>query len=341
MKKHLAHLSIVLMPLVAHAGDISSMKYFGKEGGSTFDAKIETSLKHEVTNFDSVGNIKQSTDKYKGFMLDLGYAYGLSKNMSLGINSKWNLLSSRYETTPASGSTTAATTRLTKGFSDPTINFKYRYMEGSDWTADAFINWDLELKKKTVSTQSNTGNVFTVKDTGQTFRFGTSLYQDMMGGEFGITPNFSYSFGSEYQKIDNTLTAGSKTTEAYKGDSSFGYGLNANYRRHYDKMFADVGASIMAEQKYTATVNNTTTEVNGNATTTNITNTTTEAKYPWRVSPKVMLGYMLSESSVADLTLGYSSYIYDNTTTANNARSSKTNHTNNEWSVNVGYTTHM
>ncbi len=338
MKKHLA-LAMILLPVLAQANhDVTSLKYFGHEGGMTFSPRINSSLSHKRTNIEGFGNTKVSEDKFKGYTMDLDLDYGMSSTMSLGISTNWNL-NSRFETTPATGGNFSRT-QITRGLSDPTIKAKYRYMEGN-WTADAFLNWNVKLKKETASTDTKAGNFYDQKYTGQTFTLGTAMYSEMFDGEVSVAPHITYGMGANWSSKSMNFNTGTTTTTNYKGDSAFGYGLDLNYRRHYNKMFADVGLNVVGGETFSSTVNSTEVESNGSTNSTTLTNTSYEAKYPWIISPKVLIGYAMTETSTIDATIAYSNYIYDTKTVSNNNASAKNNTTDKDWAFTIGYVHHM
>ena len=332
-------MSLASVANAAHDGNgVASLSHFVDQGKIHLSAGIESSLSHTENHVEGFGNIKTNNDKYKGYALDLEAQYGVMKDMSASVESKFNL-NRRMEVTPNSGGT-AERFNETKGFSDPTIGAKYRCMHGN-WTNDTFVKWETEFTEKTLTDSTNAGNAFVVNGTGQTFNVGTTMYTDLMEGVFGITPYIKLSTGADWQNVVNNRRTGTKTVAKYTSDASFGYGLDVNYRRHYDKFYTQLGVKLMAKESYTSTANSLEVTSGSTTATTTLKNVSVDVTNPWIVTPKIVFGYMLTDSSTVDATFGYSNYKFDSKTTSNSATSSKENVTVKDISMVLAYGIHI
>ncbi len=340
-KKIFQSLTILLLPVVSHAwNEASSMKLFADEGRFTFSPSLNTSLSNKANTADGTGGRAISTETFKGYNLGLEAEYGFMKNFAFRAETSFDFFQ-YYNSAPTSGTKT----RVNKagGFNDPSITLRNRMING-EWTMDWFFQWESELKMKTLSTSTNTGNAYYIDRTGQTFNFGTDMTTDVASDlEFGMRPYISLSTGADFDSTSKNLNNGATTTTKLTGSSSFRYGLNAKVRKHIDKLFGQFGLDLNSPKKYEATLNSL--EVNSGNTTviTTFKDSKSYRKLPLMLSPSLMFGYKLTDNDAVNMNLQYSSYTFETWSETNNSISPGTKQkvSVKDWALSFGYVKHI
>jgi hypothetical protein len=293
------------------ADNVANLKYFAGEGKFKIGAGLNSpfiSKKDELNN--NISNQKISTVKHKGYSLDLDAVYGVAPKTQIGIASNFNI--NEYAEQTFSGASTSEKIKLTKYFSSPNLNAKYRYLD-ENWVGDLAIGWDVRFSKAKLSTTTEIASYygdFSRETVTNTFTVSAPFFTSVNGGHctFGVTPFISLGLSGDYEYKNTDLSNGSVTLTSGSIDPQFNYGLDLAYRHNEDSIFFGVGAKINGPKTVNYSITSTATTSGSTTTTQTFTNNTWKDETKLFILPRATIGYSVDKNTALDLTATYANY---------------------------------
>ncbi len=264
---------------------------------------------HQNTPKVDFGGIERTA-----FDWTFGADYGIADNMTLGL--AFDYLVFQHDSTVVDKANYLVSTRATtKGLSDPTINFVYRYM-ASDWIGDGFARLKPSLKKKeyaggTFVGGGQYGSSIGNNVSGSTdLSVGSKMTTESGNLEFGVTPALTYHTAAKFMQRDVFLALPTTVDSNGETDAYITANAQLNARHHYNKdLYAQAGANLVAPHTINSKVTGTITTAGSSTTTATATNPDVlKTSIPFHITPSVNFGYKWTSNLLVDLGFTYDRY---------------------------------